>query len=179
MKFRARTIFSGHTFQVPQHIVRLDKLRTHGWQLRYGESKFFADHSNDGTGAERALREATEELGRRISTLQAPTGLKNAAFANKTTDLPLGISGPTARLRQGKNVPYYSFQVSMPRANGRSTNKSVYIGTENTITEERLASALVKAIEIREREVRAAQMRATNEKRVSAIAAGIFESNAG
>ena len=36
MKFRTVTIFSGHVFEVPQSVQRIDHRATHGWQLRYG-----------------------------------------------------------------------------------------------------------------------------------------------
>ena len=49
MEFRQRTIFSGQTFDVPKHIVRLDARSTHGWQVRYGKWKYFADGIADGS----------------------------------------------------------------------------------------------------------------------------------
>src|SRR5574343_45655 len=50
MKFRDVQIFSGQRFQVPQSIQRIDHKATHGWQLRYGGTKLYSDHSNDGSG---------------------------------------------------------------------------------------------------------------------------------
>ena len=173
MKFRKRPIFTGEVFEVPQHIVRLDDKATHGWQLRYGESKFFADHSNDGSGAATALQEATEELAKRIKRLPAPTRLRTDVQANKKSSLPLGISGPIARLRPGRNTAYYNFQVSVPMPGGRATNKSIYIGTENTMTPVRIEEALVKAIALRESQVRKAQLAHTRAKRTLAAAAGL------
>lgn len=174
MKFRKSKIFTGKVFRVPQHVVRIDKLYTHGWQLRYGKSKFFADHSNDGSGAARALRLATEELKRRIATLPAPTRLKSESMSNKTSDLPLGISGPAARLRTGRKTPYYSFQVSMPIPGRRSTNKAVYIGTANTITKARIKAALAKAIALREAQVKKVKRASTKMKREAAAKIGLW-----
>jgi phosphoglycolate phosphatase len=73
MKFREIVIFSGATFQVPQCIQRIDHRATHGWQLRYGGTKLFSDHSADGSGAAQALEKATKELLKRIAVLPAPS----------------------------------------------------------------------------------------------------------
>ena len=165
MKTRKRKIFTGQEFDVPQHIVRLDKPGTHGWQMRYGTWLYFADHTNDGSGAEKSLREATNELDKRISSLPAPSHLRTDVLKNKKSDLPLGISGPIPCLRIGRTIPYYNFQVSVPVPYGRATNKNVYIGTENTITDERIAHALEKAIAIRDQAVRCAKDAHTQTKR--------------
>ena len=63
MNTRDVTIFSGERFEVPPCIQRIDHLSTHGWQLRYGGTKLFSDHSNDGSGARRALALAEQHLG--------------------------------------------------------------------------------------------------------------------
>jgi len=173
MRIRKCRIFTGKRFDVPQHIVRIDKDYTHGWQLRYGKSKFFADHSNDGSGAARALQLATQELGKRIARLPAPTGLKKQAMPNKKSGLPVGVSGPIGRLRKGRNTPSYNFQVSIPLPGGGSTTRTVYIGTETTLTKRRIKEALTKAIAMRAAQVRRIQLASTREKRALAIAAGI------
>ena len=76
MNTRDVVIFSGERFVVPQCIQRIDHLSTHGWQLRYGGTKLFSDHSQDGSGARRALALATKELLKRIATLPAPSRLR-------------------------------------------------------------------------------------------------------
>jgi len=55
MNTRDVVIFSGERFVVPQCIQRIDHLSTHGWQLRYGGTKLYSDHSQDGSGARKAL----------------------------------------------------------------------------------------------------------------------------
>ena len=62
MKVRHITIFSGEQFDVPQGIQRIDHRATHGWQLRYGGTKLFSDHSSDVSGAAASLQRATKEL---------------------------------------------------------------------------------------------------------------------
>lgn len=173
MNIRKQKLF-GKAFLVPSHVVRLDDRYTHGWQLRYGESKFFADGSNDGTGAAESLRLASEELGKRIARLPAATGLRTDVMSRKKSDLPLGISGPIPRLRPGRMTPYYSFQVSVPIVAGRSSNRSVYIGTENTMTPERIEEALARAIALRDSSVRERKSAATKAKRAAAVVAGIL-----
>ncbi|MDP1098101.1 hypothetical protein Q6288_28910, partial [Klebsiella quasipneumoniae] len=76
MKTRSVVIFSGERFDVPQCIQRIDHLSTHGWQLRYGGTKLFSDHSQDGSGARKALALATKELLKRIATMPAPSRLR-------------------------------------------------------------------------------------------------------
>ncbi len=173
MKFRKRKIFTGKRFDVPPHIVRIDQERTHGWQLRYGTWKFFGDGSNDGSGAPGSLARASAELGKRIARLPAPTRLKTQPMPNKKSNLPVGVSGPAARLRTGRNTLSYCFQVSIPLPGGGSTTKSVYIGTENTINKARIKEALAKAIALRVAQARKIQIAATRSKRASAAAAGL------
>jgi hypothetical protein len=167
MKYRDVIIFSGHRFKVPEHIQRLDTKKTRAWQLRYGKWKTFSDHTPDGTGAEAALAAAIEELHKRIDRLPAPTGLKQDNSSSKNNDLPVGISGPISRTRKGRRVAEYNFGVTIPRFRDKPTNANVYIGTENTITDERYGEALAKAIDIRKKAERAFQAAKTKAKRAS------------
>lgn len=167
MKHRQVVIFSGQRFKVPEHIQRLDSKRNRGWQLRYGRWTSFSDHSADGSGAKAALAAAIEELRKRVNRLPAPTGLRREANPSKNNDLPVGISGPIRRTRKGRTVAEYNFGVTVPRFGYKPTNASVYIGTENTMTEERYEEALAKAIEIRARAERAYRAAATKAKRAA------------
>ncbi len=167
MKYRKVEIFNGKTFRVPEHIQRLDNGSTHGWQLRYGRSKLFSDHTSDGKGARAALALAEAELLRRIDKLPAPTRLRRDPAANKSSDMPVGVSGPIARLRAGRNTTEYAFGVSIPRFGAKPTNRSVYIGTESTYSDERVEQALAKAIELRNKAIRAFQTAMTRDKRAS------------
>lgn len=167
MKCREVVIFYGHRFQVPENIQRLDSRNTRAWQLRYGKWKTFSDHTTDGTGAEAALAAAIEELQHRIFRLPAPTGLRQEPNASKSNGLPVGISGPISRTRKGRRVAEYNFGVTIPRFGEKPTNANVYIGTENTITDERYEEALAKAIDIRKKAERAYQGAATKAKRAA------------
>ena len=153
MKLRDVIVFN-ETYQVPERVQRIDTKGTHGWQLRYGSTKLFSDHSNDGSGALVSLTEAVTELHRRIDRLPAPSGLRADIAARKSSDLPVGISRPAPRLRAGRKVYEHVFNVSVPRGTERSTNMTVYIGTDNTLTPEREAEALAKAIGIRDKAAR-------------------------
>jgi hypothetical protein len=165
MKFRDVVIFSGQRFSVPQSIQRIDHLATHGWQLRYGGTKLFSDHSSDGSGAAAALEKATKELLKRIATLPAPTTLQAAPSANKSNDLPVGISGPVVRVRRGGRVRDCSLSVSIPRFGDKPRRRSVYIGTENTYTVQRFEEALQRAMEMRSEAEEAYRRAATRAKR--------------
>jgi hypothetical protein len=170
MKFRTVTIFSGHVFEVPQSIQRIDHRATHGWQLRYGGTKLYSDHSNDGSGAAESLRLATKELLKRIATLPAPSLLQRGPSANKKSNLPVGISGPVVRQRAGSPLRDCSLAVLIPRFGEKPQRRSIYIGTENTYTPARFKAALKRAIEMRAEAVAAYEEAATKAKRADARA---------
>lgn len=168
MKFRDVITAFGYTFSVPTNIQRIDHKHTHGWQIRFGRWQFFADHSNDGSGSEKALLVATEELRDRMMKLPARTGLRVDSNQNKSSDLPVGISGPIERVRPGRKSIQYYFQVTFPVAGEKPVNRSVYIATENTMTQERYDFALSKAIALREAGVRRFKLGATKAMRAEA-----------
>jgi hypothetical protein len=168
MNTRDVVIFSGQRFEVPQCIQRIDHLSTHGWQLRYGGTKLYSDHSNDGSGAQRALALATKELLRRIATLPAPSRLRRTPSRKKQSDLPSGISGPIVRQRAGSRVRDCSFAVTLPRFGKTPLARSVYIGTENTYSIERYQEALGRAIELRTQAEESYQRAATRARRAEA-----------
>lgn len=178
MKFRRTVIFTGAIFQVPERIQRIDTDNTHGWQVRYGRgdepTEMYSDFTNDGSGAVAALQLAIAALHRRIRNLPAPTGLRTQPMARKTTDLPVGISGPALRnANKAGKTPYYCYQVSVPLVSGGSTTKSVYIGTVNTSNAEREHAALAKAAELRavaEAKIRVAKTKAKRAAAVQALA---------
>ena len=167
MKYREVIIFTGTSFQVPEHIRRLDSKRTHGWQLRYGKWTMFSDHTNDGSGARKSLDAAVQELMKRVDAINAPTGLRRSITSSKSSELPVGISGPITRTRKGRRVTEHYFGVTIPRHGDKPTNTSVYIGTDNTFTYERQEVALAKAIDIRKKAERAYQAATTKEKRAT------------
>lgn len=169
MKTRLVVIFTGKRFRVPECIQRIDHRFTHGWQLRYGRAtKMFSDHTNDGSGAKAALELATTELLRRIDKLPAPSGLQRTANANKTSDLPVGISGPIVRQRKDGAVRDCSLSVSLPRFGLSPRKSTIYIGNENTFTMARYHAALDRAIEMRQKAAQAYQAAATKAKRAEA-----------
>ncbi|GAB6141569.1 hypothetical protein JCM14076_22980 [Methylosoma difficile] len=169
MERRRVKIFNGMEFDVPRHIVRIDIIgpkTTHGWQVRYGKPwKFFSDRSSNGTGAQQALNNAITELNHRIDTLPAPTGIRQQISTNKSSNLPSGISGPFQRLRKGRNTPSHYLQVTLPIHGGKSKNTQVYIGSDNTLTEERIQQAVLKSVELRKEYIAKFQESATELKR--------------
>jgi len=165
MKFRDVVIFSGKKFSVPQGIQRIDHRATHGWQLRYGGTKLYSDHSGDGSGAAASLELATRELMRRITKLQAPVRLQHGPSENKSSDLPPGIFGPVVRQRAGSRVRDASLSVLVPRFGKTPLRRTIYIGTENTYTPERYRQALVRALEMRAQAEETYQRDATRAKR--------------
>lgn len=169
MKTRDVVIHTGERFEVPQGIQRIDHRATHGWQLRYAGTKLFSDGS---AGARASLEAATQELKRRIRTLPAPSRLQRRPSGHKSSDLPVGITGPVVRLRPGSNVRDSSLSVSLPRYGERPRRLSVFIGTENTYSAERYLLALAKAIAMREKAELAYQRAATRARREAAQGLG-------
>lgn len=168
MKTRDVVIFTGKKFKVPQGIQRIDHRATHGWQLRYGGTKLYSDGTSDGSGAAASLKAATDELLKRIAKLPAPSRLQRDPSANKTTDLPVGISGPIVRLRPGAKVRECNLSVSLPRFGMLPRRSTIYIGNENTYTVQRFEQALVRAIKLREDAEQAYRRDATRAKRAEA-----------
>jgi hypothetical protein len=168
MKTRDVVIFSGKRFKVPQGIQRIDHRATHGWQLRYGGTKLFSDGTQDGSGAAASLKLATDELLKRIAKLPAPSRLQRVPNENKTTDLPVGISGPIVRTRPGAKVSECNLLVSLPRYGGLPRRSTIYIGNENTYTVQRYEQALERAIRLRDEAEKLYQRDATRAKRASA-----------
>ena len=172
MNYREYVIFTGEAFFVPEHIQRIEihpsesKDATYGWQVRYGNDEpIFGDRSVDGTGAAASLSKATDELLRRIHTLEAPTGLRKKNSAQKDSNVPPGISGPIpGHPRRGRKVTEYHFRINIPRLGKVSKNAAVYIGTENTLNK-RYDWALAKAVDIRNKAEVAFQASVTKAKR--------------
>ncbi len=168
MKFREVVIFNGDTYQVPQCVQRIDHRATHGWQLRYGGTRLFSDHTNDGSGAAASLEKATKELLKRIAVLPAPSLLQRGPSQNKTSDLPVGISGPVVRQRAKSQVRDCSLSVLIPRFGEKPLRRSIYIGTENTYTAARFEAALARAVEMRRAAEEAYERATTRTKRADA-----------
>jgi hypothetical protein len=152
---------------VPQCIQRIDHRYTHGWQLRYGGTKMFSDGTPDGSGAAASLAKATKELLSRIARLTAPTMLQHTPNQNKTSDLPVGISGPIVRQRRGSSVRECSLSVSLPRFSATPRCRSIYIGSENTYTPARFEDALARAITLREQAEETYRLDATRSRRAA------------
>mgnify|MGYP003587038114 CR=1 FL=1 len=156
MDMREKITEFGDRYMVPTWIERIPP--SHGWQLRFGKSKFFADGTNDGSGSAASLKKAISELKTRIKSSNIPNALKSNARANKLNDLPVGISGPTASVIGNSDISQHHLQVSVPRYGKTPTTRKVYIGTDNTYTDERFEKALLKAIKIREDSVKAYEL---------------------
>jgi hypothetical protein len=165
MKVRKITIFSGEIFEVPQGIQRIDHRATHGWQLRYGGTKLYSDGAE---GAAASLQRATQELIKRINKLPAPSLLQRAPSANKSNQLPPGITGPVVRMRRNSQTRDCSLMVLIPRFGDKPRRRTIYIGTENTYSLERYEKALERAIEMRREAEEAYQKASTRAKRAAA-----------
>ena len=169
MKLREVTLPNGQSFQVPKGIQRIDSKSTHGWQVRCQGTKFFSDGDGDGAGAQLSLANASHELLARASTMPATHGLKLSPNANKTSDLPPGISGPIVRQRTGR-VQTAILSVLLPRFGKTAAVKTVHIGSENTYTVEKYYSAVAKSVEMRAAAVAVYEQEAAKAHRSTLIA---------
>ena len=167
MKLRTISIYDGETFEVPQCIQRIDHRATHGWQLRYGGTKLYSDGTH---GAATALNKATQELFKRIAVLPAPSLLQPRPSLSKTSDLPVGISGPLLRERRGSRTRDCSLSVLIPRFGQKARRRTIYIGTENTYTHARFEAALARAILMRTEAEEAYEIATTRARRAGARA---------
>ena len=157
MDMREKTTEFGDVFMVPTWIERIGNDKNHGWQLRFGNWTYFTDGTNDGSGTSASLKRAIAELKNRIKSSAVPNRLKRNARKNKFNDFPVGISGPvSSRVTSApdSDLHQYHLQVSVPRFGKLPTTKKVYIGTDNTYTDERFDKALIKAQSIRESAVK-------------------------
>lgn len=171
MKTRQVTLFNGSSFTVPQGIQRIDTRATHGWQVRYQGTKFFADGSPDGSGAAASFKAATQELLKRIATLPAPVVLQRLPSAHKTSNLPPGISGPILTPpRRGSKSRSAILSVLLPRFGQEPKIKSIYIGSESTYSEQRFRQALARAVELRAEVIEKYEATATRVKRKQGVA---------
>lgn len=139
-------------FHVPMYIVRCDSLKTngsatHGWQVRYSGSKFFSDSVYDARfkNPQSALDAATQYLAARFkgrNTCIRMIPLKSKKSPIKDVGIRLVSKKPRDR-----NVSEYYMEVT--NMSNKLSPKRIYVGTDNTISEERIALALSRAREER------------------------------
>ncbi len=168
MRTRPVTIPFGQFFEVPQCIQRIDVRSTHGWQVRYGGTKFFSDGTPDGSGAAASLKRATKELLARIASVPVAVPIHQQPNRRKTNDLPAGISGPIVRRRAGTGTRIAEFSLTLPQFGKQAKRRTVYIGTERTYSIARFKLALAKAIELRTAAVEKYEADATRARRQAA-----------
>ena len=152
--YRFHAIRGHGKFRVMRYINRVDVIGpglagTHGWQVRYHDkkSRFFSDvHYESPEGSLKMAEQYLRKIYRGIPCQQrkSPTNRKNQA-------LPIGIN-ETWRSKKDRNVKEGYFQTSLPTAViGKFITSKKYIGTENTVTDERRKVALTFLMQLREK----------------------------
>lgn len=155
-----QTTARGKVFTVPQGIVRIDideqGWGTHGWQVRppkYQEnqkSKFFSDRVDlSDKGPADSLRRAL------VYMVQHPPRPHVRQYPNNTSkdcgnSVSTGLHGIRLILKKQKNRNIQEVYVEASNIEKSKASKRFYCGTLNTATEERVAVALTRAIEVRE-----------------------------
>ncbi len=122
---------------VPAHIVRIDTARnTHGWQLRFNKPwKFIRDVDNNPFNT---LLIAVAML----ASQYKPRAMKIKTRENKNKKIPTGVRGVSIQKvkKKNRNVSELYVVAHSVKHGGKATK--VYVGTENTVTGERLTEAV-------------------------------------
>jgi len=148
---RSVTVRGFGAFEVPRHIQRIDiddegKAGTHGWQVRWNGTKFFGDASNGKRDPTRALARAERHL-RAIYDGPKPR-LRDKEHKDKKHRTGLAGVQLAYRRRRNRNIAEVYLRVNPLSPGG--TPRSVYVGTENTVTQARLREALRRARAMRD-----------------------------
>ncbi len=154
-----KQIINGTEYVVPTHVNRVDCEKAKGWQIRRIRKyqpkldKFIPDRKFDCEQA--SLNMAVEVLRIHLKNIQP---MDIIPFAVKDSKKGLNKTGyPGVRLdwdrRKGKKYYELSVEVTIGKYDP-TTYKAFYVGTENTITQDRLDLAMQEAIAWREHLVR-------------------------
>ncbi len=154
-----KQMIEGSEYIVPTHINRVDCDKAKGWQIRRIRKyqpkldKFIPDRKFADENA--SLNMAVEVLRIHLKNIQP---MDVIPFAIKDSKKGLNKTGyPGVRLdwdkRKGKKFYELSIEVTIGKYDP-TTYKAFYVGTENTITQERLDSAMAEATAWREELVR-------------------------
>lgn len=127
--------------EVPRHVSRVDSGRDgpsgwHGWQVRWpGHRQWFPDTRHGGP----------------VKALEAAEAYTHARYPGKRSQVQPGAGVRLMRRpKRGRDEIYV--EVSAP--NRFVSPKRLYVGTEQTVTAERICAALAKADRVRQRLVR-------------------------
>ena len=154
-----KQLIAGTEYVVPTHVNRVDCEKAKGWQIRRIRKyqpkldKFIPDRKFADEQA--SLNMAVEVLRIHLKNIQP---MDVIPFAINDSKKGLNKTGyPGVRLdwdkRKGKKFYELSVEVTIGKYDP-TTYKAFYVGTENTITQERLDSAMAEAIAWREELVR-------------------------
>ncbi|THB70128.1 MAG: hypothetical protein D6B28_10130 [Gammaproteobacteria bacterium] len=154
-----KQMIEGTEYVVPTHVNRVDCEKAKGWQIRRIRKhqpkldKFIPDRKFSDQHA--SLNMAVEVLRIHLKNIQP---MDVIPFALKDSKKGVNKTGyPGVRLdwdkRKGKKFYELSVEVTIGKYDP-TTYKAFYVGTENTITQERLDSAMAEAIAWREQLVR-------------------------
>jgi hypothetical protein len=155
INYYRQQIETGEVLTVPTFIVRNSKLK--GWQIRISRklvgyfSKFYADGSF-GESRKRSLAAVTKELRKllRETNPQKQSGLR--VREKKSKKGKLGIPGATYVWHLNKKRGIYELRINL-RAGGERARphfmKSIYVGTELTISEDIIRDKILVAARLR------------------------------
>ncbi|MEJ8859557.1 hypothetical protein WKW79_33700 [Variovorax robiniae] len=136
------TLPSGETLRVPRHIKRLDTASsTHGWQVHYkGHTKYFADsgRSNPRGTPRSALGRASRYLAEIYSG--RPSMLHPSEHINKIR--PTGVPGVRVIHRLERKGAMRVTYVEVYDPQKQLHVRRFYVGTDRTVTPQRLADKL-------------------------------------
>lgn len=135
-------------FEVPRYIVRVDidefgRAGTHGWQVRYDKPwVFFGDTAG---GKRRSPRVSLAAARRHLASCYKgpPTLIRTTPTRRKDNLIQEAGLRLVERRRRGRTVSEFYIEAVSPSA--RIASRRVYVGTERTLSAERIADGLRKA----------------------------------
>lgn len=142
--------------RVPRYIVRIDiddgGAGTHGWQVRYARPWRLISDTQRGKprSPKTSLRDAKEYLATIFTGVKPRHRTIEDSRKRERTGMP-GVR-IVRRVHRGRNVAEVLIRVDAPQRSGG--RKTIYVGTDNTVTKKRLAEAIRQAKEIRAEFVR-------------------------
>lgn len=158
IKFYKQSI-DGNEYTVPTHVNRVDCEKAKGWQIRRIRKyqpkldKFIPDRKFH--DEQSSLNMAVEVLRIHLKSIQPMDVIPFAVNDAKKGVNKTGYPGVRLDWDKRKGKKYYELSIEVTIGKyDPTTYKAFYVGTENTITQERLESALNEAIEWREHLVR-------------------------
>lgn len=149
LKHRRVRLACGEAFQVPPYVVRIDTNRPggvglHGWQVTYATpTKYFSDSATP----DRNPRDSFESAVAYLKSIW--TGPRKRKVALERIDKASKTGAAGVRVKWRRNSSRGSRSCWVVVSIGSRVLKQLYVGTEGSFTEDRLAARLAEGVALR------------------------------